>query len=133
MAVSEFQQLFESARPLLLAMHAVPVRFCYDYSAASPVWLKISATIERNSSEADLSRAGKIVSENSRQFCAFLIDRKYFTQDDRGNFLMPDENSAIEHDGYLWRASRGDRKTYWVPEDHEGHVIRFTTAQHGAL
>lgn len=133
MAVSEFQQLFESARPLLLAMHAVAVRFCYDISVESPVWIPIRATIERNSSEADLSRPGKIVSETSRQFCAFLIDRTYFRRDEKGNFLMPDENAAIEHDGYLWRASRGDRKTYWVPEDHEGHVIRFTTAQHGAL
>ena len=117
---SAFQNMFDDARGLLLDMHAVDVLFCYDETVESPV---LRATLERNSSEADPWRKGE-GSQLTRQQCHFLFEKASFQRDTSGNSLMPTENSVVLHDGYKWRASQADRLTVWVPEDHEGQVIR---------
>lgn len=131
--LSEFQKLFETARPLLMAMHAVRVPFCYDYREPEPLWLTLFATLELNRSDSDSSRSMRGGSDNSRQLGAFLIDRSSFSLDSSGNRMMPGEYSAVQHDGWLWRASAAEKGTIWTPEDHEGRVIRFNTVQHEAL
>lgn len=125
---SDFHSLFDDARELMIDFHSVVVQFCYDTTAEDAVWYDMPATLERNASEADLYRQGQ-TAQLTRQKCHFLFERKHFKRDTNGQPIMPDENSAVMHDGFMWRASQGDRETIWSPEDHEGQVIRFRTTQ----
>lgn len=125
---SEFQNLFDDARSMLLDLHAVDVFFCQDTTVGNPVWRKMRATIERNMSSADPNRpnAGP---QLSRQACHFLFEKAEFRDDDNGQKIMPGVNSVVRFDGWMWRASQVDRMGIWQPEDHEGQVIRFRTTQ----
>ena len=125
---TEFQNLFDNARGLLLDMHGVEVDYCSDVTVSPQRWRKMSATIERNNSSADPNRpnAG---AQLLRQSCHFLLERKEFPEGEDGRKIMPSASSAIRFDGYVWRASQTDRLGIWQPEDHEGQVIRFRTTQ----
>lgn len=128
MQVSEFTNLFQAVRPLLMQMHTVQVLYKTDEADAAEPWRSLSVSLERNSSEADVFRSRE-TADFTRQYCDFLIERCQLPMEADGAPIWPTARSVIQYDGSYFRASVAGRETAYTPEDHEATVIRFRTTE----